>query len=232
MYYWEYATAAHTHYKSLRKIFNACMTSKVFEKDKSSDILYRIYYLCGHVIECAAVYLIYNYFHWSDNPKCQNWNGESEHIHLRFNQNFTEKSHIDFFPIVKNEKETQCLKITHRNFEYSFPANGKTENDFFCVQKHEFQKYIKGIIQVQLPQDVPYFRCSCPADDQYKQAIDLLDNWNPDLRYYYENRQSGHFNRRLSNLMITPTVTPQTIEQLLNICEKIINKLPSGKQII
>ena len=231
MYYWEYATAAHTHYKSLRKIFNLCIASKEFEKDKSSDILYRIYYLCGHVIECAAVYLIYNHFRWSDNPKCQNWNGESEHINIRFNQQFTENSHMDFYPIIKDDQSNRLIALHGKN-KFYFSAHNKAENDYFNVQKHEFQKYIKGIIQVQLPQDVPYFRCSCPADEQYKQAIELLDNWNPDLRYYYENRKSGHFNRKLSNLMIAPIVNSQAIEQLLTICEKIINKLPSGKQII
>lgn len=231
MYYWEYATAAHTHYKSLKKIFDVCTNSKVFEKNTSSDILYRIYYLCGHVIECAAVYLIYNYFHWKDNPKCQNWNGESEHIHIRFNQRFTENSHMDFYPIVKDDQSQNLIAI-HGKKKFSFSAQDKAENDYFNVQKHEFQKYIKGIIQVQLPQDVPYFRCSCPEDDKYQQAITLLDYWNPDLRYYYENRKSGHFNKKLSDLIEVPSVTPQTIEQLLTICEKIINKIPSGKQII
>lgn len=225
MYYWEYATAAQIHYKSIKHIFEASV--KKMKDSYNNDILYRIYYLCGHVIECAAVYLIYNHFRWKDNQKCKDWKGEDENIHLRYNIDFTMDSHMHFYPLVRDGQTLKPKSGTMFSLKFD-----EKEGEYFNVQKHEFQKYIKGIIQVQLPlEDVPYFRPSCPEDNQYKQAIVLLDNWNSDLRYYYENRNSGYFNKNSLSQMDTLEINTEAIEQLLTICEKIVNKLPSGKQI-
>jgi len=229
MYYAEYAVAARIHYESCKVLFENCVKSDALSEGCPKDILYRIYYLCGHIIECAAVYLIYHHFKWEYNPKYLNWKGNSEHIHVHYNKRFTRDSHIDFYQIHIDDERRLISKNGTREFGYA--SEEDDEGDFYNIQKHEFQKYIKGIICVQCPQDVPYFRQECCEDSRLKKAIDLLDSWTPDLRYYYEGRSSGHYSKNINSITTMPTVTAESVRQLLCICGEIIDKLPSGKQI-
>lgn len=228
MYYEEYAIAARTHYKSCSMIYKKCVKSKILDDDCPSDILYRIYYLCGHVVECTAVYLIYRHFKWEYNPRISNWKGKYEHIHTRYNIPFTQSSHIDFYPISIAENKN-IVSGGHRFFGIA-SGNERTE-DFYNVQKHEFQKYVKGIIWVQLPQEVPYLRQTCGEDSMYQLAINLLDCWTPDLRYYYDGRKSGYYIKSMNSSTIRPIVDVNSVGQLLDVCGKIVSVIPSGLQL-
>lgn len=230
MYYPEYAIAARTHYRSCKFLYDRCC---VAEHDISpgevQDILFRLLYLCGHIIECASIYLIYNHFEYDDNPKVQNWDGKSSHLHQTFNRRFTNESHMHFYP-VKIENGSLFRKKSDGSYiKFGKSGFGERTSDYYCVQSHNFQSYIKNIIRTQLPQEVPYLRQSCPEDNDYSEAIQLIDAWNPDLRYYYDGRKSGHFSKNSNNPM--PNVNVANIGLVLEICEQIVNLLPSGRQL-
>lgn len=228
MYYPEYAIAARTHYRSCKSLYdNCCVAENDISPGVEQDILFRLLYLCGHIIECASIYLIYKHFRYDYNPDVKNWNGNSCHLHLTYNRRFTLASHMDFYPVkiengfifrAKKMSDGSCVKF------------GKSRtSDYYCVQSHNFQSYIINIIRTQLPQKVPYLRPDCSEDDDYSEAIQLIDAWTPDLRYYYDGRKSGHFCKDSNNPM--PNVNVANIGLVLEICEQIVNLLPSGRQL-
>ena len=106
---------------------------------------------------------------------------------------------------------------------------GESSSDYYSVKSHKFQNYIKNIIHTQLPQEVPYLRQFCPEDEEYSEAINLIDTWDTDLRYYYDGRLSGHYNK--DSHRSAPIVNVTNIGLLLKMCEKIVNLLPSEKQL-
>lgn len=194
-----------------------------------SDILYRLYYLCGHIIECVSVFLIYNHFKWNENNDILGWHGETRHIHMGYNKRFTIDSHMDYYPLSvdSQSKKIQC-KSKYRAFDL---GSAEASEIFYNVHSHCFQDYIKGIIWAQLPQNVPYLRPPCPEDVEYENAIELIENWTTDLRYYYEGRKSGSFVKHHASLPHGLTVTVQKISELFMLCEKIIKIIPSGRSL-
>ncbi|MDE5828036.1 MAG: hypothetical protein K2H57_10730 [Duncaniella sp.] len=196
------------------------------------DILFRLLYLCGHIIECASIYLIFRHFRYEDNPTAQNWRGDFTHLHQKYNRRFTVDSHMDFYPICIENGQIRSTKRTALDGRYivfgrSLP--GEKSSDYYSIQSHNFKNYIKNIIHTQLPQEVPYLRQFCPEDDEYSEAINLIDTWNTDLRYYYEGRQSGHYNR--DSHISTSNVNVANVGLVLKMCERIVNLLPSGRQL-
>ena len=99
MYYPEYAIAARTHYQSCKFLYDSCIKENDIKSGGTPDILYRLLYLCGHVIECASIYLIFNHFRYYSNPNVKNWNSNDSHLHKSYNPRFTRDSHIDFYQI-------------------------------------------------------------------------------------------------------------------------------------
>lgn len=242
MYYTEYAVAARTHYESCKAMFEQCFQAENCPK----DILYRIYYLCGHVVECAAVYLIYKYYAWERNEKLpsEKWAGTKVHINLlpRYNKRFTRESHMDFYPLTidngcvcscrrteKNQKPDGAVDYTPLRFGRASP--NETSEDYYNVQSHNFQGYVKGIIRGQIPTGVvPYLNdLDTP---EYSLAINLLDNWNTDLRYYYEGRESGHYIKDLNKLAVISPVNEESISQLIEVCGQIVALMPPSEQTL
>ena len=230
MYYSEYAIAARTHFQSCKFMYDNCLEDSQIKMGGSKDILYRLLYLCGHVIECAAVYLIYNHFNWCDNKDIPRWNGSTRHINLGYNRRFTLQSHIDFYPLSVDKSSGRITSTSKWRGKF-YLGSAQSGEEFFNIQGHRFKDYIQKVIWPQLPQDVPYFRQPCPEDREYQDAINLIDTWNTDLRYYYEGRQSGHYIGNNNSNETLPTVNAQTIGELLKMCEKIVGLMPSGRQL-
>lgn len=228
MYFTEYAVAARTHYKSCRFIYESCIDGNGLKPGGDKDVLYRLLYLAGHIVECAAIYLIYSHFKYDYHPTLGGWNGKTAHLHKSYNRTFTRKSHLDFYPIKKQQgKLVSTCRKTPEGEAITF---GKEDDGvYYNIQSHDFQKYIKNIIHPHLPQDVPYLRPSCPQDREYEEAITLIDTWKPDLRYYYEGRRSGHYNLAIDGKL--PEVNAKTIASVLDICGKIVALMPSGRQL-
>lgn len=234
MYYSEYAIAAQTHYKSCKLMYDRCVVDNQLNINQYKDILYRILYLCGHVIECSSIYLIFKYFRFEDNPSIPDWNGSTSHIHIKYNKRFTIDSHLDFYPIKVEKGQIYSLKrkkLDGNNVSFGRVLQGEQSSDFYNIQSHNFNGYIKNIIHTQLPQNVPFLRQFCPEDNEYKNAIYLMETWNTDLRYYYEGRQSGHYIGKNHSQQLLPVVDSQTIDELLRMCGMIVGLLPSGRQL-
>ena len=232
MYYPEYAIAARTHYKSCKFLYDSCVMGNNIKSGGTQDILFRLLYLCGHIIECASIYLIFNHFRYDFNPNIQNWNGNSSHLHKSYNRRFTRASHMDFYPVkVENGLLLSSYRKMPDGSSLCFGQSHARESasDYYCVQSHNFQSYIKNIIHTQLPQGVPYLRPFCPEDKEYSEAINLIDTWNTDLRYYSDGRLSGHYNRDSHDP--TPNVNVANIGLVLKMCEKIVSLMPSGRQL-
>ena len=232
MYFSEYAIAARTHYKSCKFIYDNCIENNQIKSGGTNDILFRLLYLCGHIVECASIYLIFNHFRYEYNPDMQNWNGDASHLHKSFNRRFTIDSHMDFYPIkIENGQIRSSYRKTpdgsSLNFGRSLP--GESASDYYSIQSHNFQNYIKNIIHTQLPQEVPYLRQPCPEDNEYTDAINLMDSWSTDMRYYYDGRQSGHYNR--DSRIQAPRVDVKSVGLVLQMCEKIVNLMPAGRQL-
>lgn len=146
MYYPEYAIAARTHYKSCKFLYDSCVMGNNIKPGGTQDILFRLLYLCGHIIECASIYLIFNHFRYDFNPNMQNWNGNSSHLHKSYNLRFTRASHMDFYPI---KVEDGFLLSSYRkmpdgnNLRFGRSHYRESASDYYCVQSHNFQSYIK-----------------------------------------------------------------------------------------
>lgn len=232
MYYTEYATAAITHYKSCKYMYDCCVANSPGNTGAQSDFLYRLYYLCGHIVECVSIYLIYDHFRYEeDNPNDPNWNSQRfHHLHRTYNPRFTKDAHIDFYPVVVNSGFIKFRLNSNKQYKVNESLSNKPV--YFCVQKHKFQEYVKGIIWHSIPLDIPYLGRNCQDDAEYEDAICLLDNWNSDLRYYYEGRHSGAFFNLIGYGAKQPKVNSVTIANLLRLCEKIIGALyGKGRQI-
>ena len=232
MFYPEYAIAARTHFRSCKFLYDRCIVDNQIKTGGTQDILFRLLYLCGHIIECASIYLIFKHFRYEDNPAAQNWRGEFMHLHQKFNRRFTIDSHMDFYPIYIEAGQIRSAKRTSidgRCIVFGRSLPGESASDYHSIQSHNFQSYIKNIIHTQLPQEVPYLRQFCPEDNEYSEAIKLIDTWNTDLRYYYDGRRSGHYNR--DSHTSVPIVSVANIGLVLKMCEKIVNLLPSERQL-
>lgn len=232
MYYPEYAVAARIHYKSCKFLYDNCVMDNQIKSGGTRDILFRLLYLCGHIIECASIYIIFNHFRYDFNPKIQNWHGNCSHLHKSYNCRFTRASHMDFYPVkIENGLLLSSYRKTPEGSNLCFgqSTSGESASDYYCVQSHNFQSYIKNIIHTQLPQEVPYLRPFCPEDNDYSEAINLIDTWNTDLRYYYDGRLSGHYNRDSHNL--TPSVNVENIGLVLKMCEKIVSLMPAEREL-
>lgn len=232
MFYPEYAIAARTHYKSCKFLYDSCIVDNQIKSGGTQDILFRLLYLCGHIIECASVYLIFKHFRYDDNPTIPNWRGDVSHLHQKYNRRFTVDSHMDFYPIYIEAGHLRSAKRTSYDGSYIVFGRalpGESSSDYYSIQSHNFQSYIKNIIHTQLPQEVPYLRQFCPEDEEYSEAINLMDTWNTDLRYYYDGRLSGHYNRDPHRS--APIVNVTNIGLLLKMCEKIVDLMPSERQL-
>lgn len=196
----------------------------------TSDILYRLYYLCGHIIECASIFLIYDFFKWHENNDIAKWNGKTRHIHMGYNKKFTMASHMDFYPLYvdPNTKKILCKSPKYRSFDL---GSAEPHEVFYNIHSHSFQDYIKGIIWSQLPQNVPYLRPPCPEDDEYKNAIELIESWTTDLRYYYEGRKSGSYVKNHVSITSHPIIDTEKISELFMLCENIVKIIPSGNTL-
>lgn len=218
MTYPEYGEAAKTHYKSCRALFNEYFKSGNIDNGVIKDVLYRIYYLCGHIVECAAIYFIYRHFEWEENPDVKNWKGIEENIKGRYNRRFTMESHMHYDQ-VSVDKEGY---VDYKNWNIG-KLHGGDKPDFYDVKTHDFPRYIKGILW-EINYDIPYFRQNCSEDEIFFNAIELLDKWKPDLRYYYEGRKSGYWNKNINPSQL-PEISKNSIENLLNLCELIVSKI-------
>lgn len=114
MFYSEYAIAARTHYKSCKFLYDNCIVGGKIKDGGTSDILYRLYYLCGHIIECASIFLIYDFFKWHENNDIAKWNGKNRHIHMGYNKKFTMASHMDFYPLYV-DPNTKKFYVNHQS---------------------------------------------------------------------------------------------------------------------
>lgn len=231
MYYTEYGVAARTHYKSCKAMFEQCFCSKAFLKGDTEDILFRIYYLCGHIVECTAVYLIYKHYQWERNDDRPTWKGEEEHIYCSYNKRFTEESHMDFYPLKIQNGQVCSSRRKTKDKQYIIfcsASEGEKEENYYDVQHHNFQKYVKGLIRKMSFKEVPYLNDS--IDSKYDRAINLLDNWNTDLRYYYKGR-SCHYIKDENKLSDASAVDVESIKQLIEVCGKIVALIPSGNTL-
>lgn len=235
MYYTEYGQAAIRHYKSVQHMFDRCFSHAETDLNNADhDILYRIYYLCGHIIECVAIYWIYKQFRWERNPSTKNWKGMQASIKFHTNPNFTEKSRLDYDK-VKVVNGTLEFKRGNKTRSSTF-ATARKEHEFMHISGHGFQKYIEQIIVPGNFVQAPFFRQMEVADEKYTKGIDLLNWWQPDIRYYYDGRHS-HFNYKEFNKSngIGIKVDVDSIVQLLEICRLATGTIihtPKAKQLL
>lgn len=235
MYYTEYGQAAIHHYRSVRHMFDVCFAHDQTDLNYADhDILYRIYYLCGHIIECVAIYWIYKQFKWEINPCTANWKGLKASINFHTNPYFTEKSRLDFDK-VKVVNGMLEFKRGNKTRPSAF-ATTRTENEFMHISGHGFQNYIEQIIVPDNFVQVPFFRQMEVEDEEYSKGINLLHWWQPDIRYYYEGRDT-HFNYKEFNKSngMGIKVDIESILQLLEICRlatETIVHTPNVRQLL
>lgn len=235
MYYTEYGQAAIRHYQSVQHMFDACFSNTETDPNNADhDILYRIYYLCGHIIECVAIYWIYKQYQWEKNPNDKNWKGLRASINFHTNPSFTENSRLDFdkVKVVGGALEfKRGSKIRPSTF-----VTKRAESEFLHISGHGFQKYIEQIIVPENFVQAPFFRQMEAGDENYAKGINLLNWWQPDIRYYYEGRNS-HFNYKEFNKSkgIGIKVDIDSVSQLLEICRiatRTIVHTPKVRQLL
>lgn len=239
MYYTEYGQAAIRHYHSVKQMFDACVEHTGTDLSNGHrDILYRIYYLCGHIIECVAVYWIYRHYRWDINNHYPKWKGDNADIKICANPSFTERSHFDFYPAKIVNGHLSCQRTCQRkNVLFTLPnKTSLKESDLMHISGHEFQKYIEQIIVPGNFVQAPFFRQMEVGDENYEKGINLLNWWQPDIRYYYEGRES-HFNYKEFNKSkgIGMKVDIDSVFQLLEICRiatRTIVHTPKVRQLL
>lgn len=235
MYYTEYGQAAIKHYQSVQHMFDVCFSHAETDLNNADhDILYRIYYLCGHIIECVAIYWIYKQFQWEINPYAENWKGMKADINFHSNPYFTERSRLDFdkVKVVGNTLEfKRGSKIRSTTF-----VTKRAEKEFMHISGHGFQKYIEQIIVPGNFVQAPFFRQMEVDDENYAKGINLLNWWQPDIRYYYEGRVSHfNYNEFKKSKWIGIKVDIDSVYQLLEICRiatRTIVHTPKVRQLL
>lgn len=206
MRYKEYGKSALALLKSCELFFGVFKVSNDLGDDDKYNVLCCIYYLCGHVVECAAIYYIYKRYKWEEYHNYEwidaqqkyifpapeeGWNGENEFIDVKWNPSFTKKSHFDFHGRARLKRfEEKCNK-RHKEEDYLKYKGWSylmSHSKCYTVHQHNFKEWVDNVIRNdKYFDDIPYFGSS-DYPGKFKDGCLLLDRWHTDLRYFYKNR--------------------------------------------
>ena len=188
MIYEEYLECARKHLKSCRQLLEGLK-----ENADNKEACLDIWYLSGYIIEGFTVYSVY---------KINSWNPNSEDgvkdIKLKYDKPFSYKTHLDFH---------YCRVYKGKPV---FPSGLIT----YFVQGHGYQSIIKGLL-VKEPvfKDVPIMGSGAIDND----VKILVDNWKPDIRYWYKEEQM-----KAKNI---PILTVDLLKRLIKTCNDIYEKM-------
>lgn len=148
MRYSQYLHCAKKHLKGCKVLFQS------YEPDSINDmnVWIELYYLCGYILEGVVVYSVYKLNGWPPGDDV-----------CSFNEKFTKKTGLDFYPIRKDEKVPSGITLMN-------------------VHGHHFQMIAKNLLKINPSfNNVPYIGYG-NIDPDIEQ---LIDDWNPKVRYKY-----------------------------------------------
>lgn len=186
MNYDEYLKCAEKHLKSCQQILDG-LKSDVDNKEAYLDI----WYLSGYIIEGCTVYSVYKLYGW--NPP-----SSVKDIKIKYDKIFSQKTRLDFFHH-RLDKNTKKLVFPEGLIIYS-------------IQGHDFHSIIRDLLNVNPTfSDFPIMG-SGKID---KDVEVLVNNWKPDIRYWYKEDE----------LEDIPKLTSDLLKRLINTCYSLYNKI-------
>ena len=173
MLYTEYLECAKKHVLGCGKLLAS------YKENGKDDInvCLELYYLSGYILEAITVYSVYKLGGWQTHLDIQ-----------KHDPTFVAANNIDFYgydrvintpngKIYPYRKQKTCpLDIKHHNFHQIISSKLRVEPSFNTI---------------------PYFG-TCDPSDIDKDIVDLLDNWNVNIRY--ENAASPSVNLTLDKV--------------------------------
>lgn len=190
MIYEEYLECARKHLKSCQQLLEGLK-----ENTDNKEAYLDIWYLSGYIIEGFTVYSAYKINGW--NPKSDD--GVKD-IKLKYDKPFSYKTHLDFH---------RCRLYKNTNTPVFPPGLIKCS-----VQGHDYKSIIdKLLIKEPIFKDFPIMGTAAVDND----VKVLVDNWKPDIRYWYKEEQMKEKN--------IPVLTPDLLKRLLEMCNDIYKKM-------
>lgn len=188
MNYEEYLKCSRKHLKSCQSLLKG-----LNEEADNQEAYLDIWYLSGYIIEGFTVYSAY---------KINDWNPNSEDgvkdIKSRFDKSFSYKTHLDYH---------YCRVYKGKRV---FPS-GLIK---YFVQGHGYKSIIEGLlVKEPIFKDVPIMG-SGTIDNDVKI---LVDNWKPDIRYWYKEEQMKENN--------IPALTYDLLKRLIETCNEVYKKM-------
>ena len=149
-------------------------------KIDDTRVFLELYYLSGYIIEALTVYSVYKLYGWPS----------GEDIRRRYNLSFTNTTGLDYY--------------------YERRIGGRTifpTRPLFSIQGHRFQPIVQSLLKTDPSfNDVPYLG----AGDIDPDIEQLIDKWDPGVRYYYEGGPNSF-----------PTLNTEILIRLINTCNTI-----------
>lgn len=190
MIYEEYLECARKHLKSCWQLLEGLK-----ENADNKEAYLDIWYLSGYIIEGFTVYSAYKINGW--NPKS---NDGVKDIKSKYDKPFSYKTRLDFH---------RCRLYPNTNIPVFPPGLIKCS-----VQGHDYKSIIdKLLIKEPIFKDFPIMGLAAVDSD----VRVLVDNWRPDIRYWYKEEQMKGNN--------IPALTSDLLKRLLETCNDIYKKM-------
>lgn len=192
MNYEDYLKCAEKHLKSCQQLLEGLK-----ENADNKEAYLDIWYLSGYIIEGFTVYSAYKINGW--NPKTED--GQKD-IKSKYDRPFSYKTRLDFF---------RCRLHTNTNN----PVYPKGLINY-SVQGHDYQSIIQGLlINKPIFRDFPIIGSGIVDND----VKILIDNWKPDIRYWYFDKEGQLMNNKI------PELTVDLLKRLIKTCNNIYEKM-------
>lgn len=192
MNYEDYLKCAEKHLKSCQQLLEGLK-----ENADNKEAYLDIWYLSGYIIEGFTVYSAYKINGW--NPKTED--GQKD-IKSKYDRPFSNKTHLDFF---------RCRLHTNTNNPV-FPKGLIN----YSVHGHDYQSIIQGLlIKEPIFKDFPIIGSGIVDND----VKILIDNWKPDIRYWYFDEEGQLMNNNI------PELTVDLLKRLIKTCNNIYEKM-------
>ncbi len=143
-----------------KKHLEACLSilDHYSNYDIPDSVLRELHYLSGYIIEGICIYAIYKHYEWEENLDISQYDAD-----------FTRETGLDYY---KNGNRLINGKIIITGAQY-------------YITNHSFNHYVELLDIPFQGTNIPYLDSSSDVDDI---VIDLINEWKPDLRYKYGNR--------------------------------------------
>lgn len=194
MTYDEYLECAKKHLKSCQQLLNG-LNRNALNKEAYLDI----WYLSGYIIEGFTVYSVYKKYNWDPNIDIQHCNPKN---YTKTCWDFYAKTKVDFYPAgTRIDKRTRNILLKGIDIKFS-------------IKSHNFKDIIQNLLQKEPTfNDFPILGFG-KIDPDVK---DLINNWKPDIRYWYREEQMKKKN--------IPVLTIDLLKRLIETCNEVYKKM-------